>query len=166
MENNKKLYQKSLNNQNKEFQKTFEENNYLNRQKLIAQRGTALRALIKQKQNLSRNFKDYTDKRNDPFYSILDLNSKLTETSRAYILRTNIPAYEKENIDVRVHNDKIVISGKRVFEDSIKDEDRKISTHSFQSIREEIPLNFPVMENSISKYEDNGVLTITIPKRF
>ena len=56
------------------------------------------------------------------------------------------------------------MSGKRAFNDDVKAEDRRFTTNSYQSFREEIPLSKPVAEKLVEKSYSNGVLKVKIPK--
>jgi len=88
----------------------------------------------------------------------------LNESEGMYEMKVSIPEKEKDNIKVIVHENKVIVQGQRRFEDKIEQPDNKLSTSSFQSYRQEIPLEHPVLEKYAVHDWKDGILTLKIPK--
>lgn len=157
----------NLKQQKDDFQKRFAHNEALNKDSLQNQNNSYLMALYKQKQEYQRRF-DITDKRaDDPFYQMLDLGANLQESDNAYTLTARIPKHERDNVDVRVKEDIVILSAKRNFGDELRDENGvRTTTNSQQSFRQEFKLNIPVDSKLVLReLKDDGTLTVTIPKK-
>jgi HSP20 family molecular chaperone IbpA len=102
--------------------------------------------------------------RNDPFYQLNGAQAQVTETDNHYIIQAEVPEHEKDNVKIFVHDDKAVIQGHRKFNDDIQDPEGRLTTNSFQTFRQEIPLDHPVREKFAHRSYENGILTLKIPK--
>lgn len=157
-------YQSRKEKQAKDFQSQYQQGHQNNLQALDQQRDTLVRAAHAQKSELYQKIKHYEDKKQDPFYRIVDLDSKLTEQESSYVFSTRIPEHDRDKISVRVQRDKVLVTGQRAFQDNLKDEGKTIKTSSFQTIHEELKLDRPVREKEIAQSYKDGVLTVIIPK--
>jgi HSP20 family molecular chaperone IbpA len=107
----------------------------------------------------------YQSRMSDPFYAIRTLNGDLTETDGAYILRAEVPEHEASQISASVHGHQLVISGTRRNAETVREEPgREVATHSFQSFRETYPILESVDAKSLTKFYEDGVLTVILPK--
>ncbi len=86
------------------------------------------------------------------------------ETQNEYVVDVDVPGYDKDNINISIEDDYLVISGKQ--EDYVDD-------NSGEYIRKErrsgsftrtVPIPENVQLDSISAKYNNGVLCITLPK--
>jgi HSP20 family protein len=89
----------------------------------------------------------------------------ILETEEALVLRADLPDVKAENIDVRVENNTLTLSGKRNFD---KDETVK-GWHRIERSYGEFVRSFEVpstvdTEKVAADYK-NGVLTISLPKK-
>ncbi|MEO0336620.1 MAG: Hsp20 family protein, partial [Pseudomonadota bacterium] len=160
----KNEHQKILQNQTQNFKETYNKNDELNRRTLETQRDLLTRSLDKEKKEVIETVGKYNKKNDDPFYRLKTVPSDFQDGQRAYVIKTKIPEAEKDNIQVRVQKDKIVVSGQRKFEDQVREQGHLLETNSYQTFREEFSLKQPVNENAIARNYENGEMTITIPK--
>lgn len=158
------FYKKSLAQQKEEFDRLYWQNNMQNRDTLEDSKEKLQSELIKQKQNVIQNLGKYSDKADDPFYRMRTVDYSLSESSDMYELRAKIPEKEKDTVKVIVKEDKIVLQGQRRYNDQVNDANHKVATESYQSFREEIPLNHKVQERNIFSEWKDGVLTMKLPK--
>ncbi len=164
MERNQMFYRQGLAGQKQEFDESFVRNQEFSQQALDSQYGRLVNQLEEQKKDTLQHVGKYSDKRSDPFYNLQAPSTRFREEGGYYIIETEAPEHEKDNIDIRVKADKVIVSGKRAFEDDVKAADRRISTNSYQTFREEIPLAKPVVEKLAEKTYANGILRVKIPK--
>lgn len=104
------------------------------------------------------------NKSSDAFYKVQNRGSSVVEKKHNYIIEAYAPQHEKDNIQVSVHRDKAVISGKRKFGDSVEDGNKKISTSNFQTFREEFKFNRPVSADGITRERSGDYVRFIIPK--
>lgn len=100
----------------------------------------------------------------DPFYKVQDRGSRISESSNGYTIKAYVPEHEKDNLRMAVANDRAVLSGKRKFQDSVEDEDKKISTNNFQTFHEEFKFDRPVVSEGITRERDGEFIKFFIPK--
>lgn len=88
----------------------------------------------------------------------------ISETDKAFELELHIPGVKKSEIDISVENDQLTVSGERKFET----EKNEKNFHSRESYFGKFSRTFhlPDLANAekISANQEDGVLTITIPK--
>lgn len=104
------------------------------------------------------------DKGSDEFYKVQNRGSRVVEKQNNYVIEAYAPAHEKENIQVSIHRDKAIVSGKRKFGDSIEDGDKKMSTSNFQTFREEFKFSRPVSSEGMTRERNGDYVRFTIPK--
>jgi HSP20 family protein len=92
------------------------------------------------------------------------VDGRLSENDKQYVITANVPEHEKDNVKVVVKDDKVVVKGHRRFQDHLDENGKKISTESYQTFHEEIPLSHPVREKYARSSWNDGVLTVVIPK--
>lgn len=95
-----------------------------------------------------------------------DLDYKLEEGHNEYIIRCDIPGLEKENIEIELRNDVIVIQGARELKGQSEEEYKRseLYTHYFSHFYREIRLPAQIDEHKANAFYDKGVLTIRLPK--
>ena len=175
MEHNEELYKKeevlgqnfykdSLLQQRKGYEIAYRKNIKDFEDTVRAQREILGDTLARQKKSVTQNLGKYNNRSADPFYRISEPQANLRETDAHYFVQAQIPEHEKDNVHVIVHPDKVVVAGNRRFEDEVDDESGKMATHSYQTYRQEIPLEHPVREKYAQTSYENGVLTVKIPK--
>jgi HSP20 family molecular chaperone IbpA len=94
------------------------------------------------------------------------LDYKLEEVHNEYIIRCDIPGLEKENIEIELRSDMIVIQGARELKHQPNKTDKisSIDPHYFSHFYREIPLPAQIDEHRANAFYDKGVLTIRLPK--
>ena len=88
------------------------------------------------------------------------------ETDKEYVMRVDLPGIEKDQINVKVENNQIMISGSRETEDEESKADSGFyrSERSFGSFVRSIPLPADADVPGMTAENSKGVLTIRIPK--
>lgn len=160
----KGFYKKSLDEQKAEFDKIYKQNSDENQNVIINAKAKAAEEVIKEKHKVMSTLGKYNDKSDDPFYRVQTIQYSLNESPEFYELTAHIPEKDKENVKVVVKNDKVVLQGQRRYEDKIDQADHKMTTQSFQTYREEVPLKHPVNEHYAVRTWENGMLRLKIPK--
>lgn len=104
--------------------------------------------------------KRFFDEETDSFRRPL---TNINETDTSYVLTMEMPGVSKENVDVSLEGDTLTISGGRV---------EKLENEGLlrREIREEKFSRSFVLDGKIDRDEikakiDNGILTITLPKK-
>jgi HSP20 family protein len=158
--------QKSKAAQKAEYDEDFLKSEKTNRLSLEAQKDRYIDASIRQKEGLVKRFAGYQNKDGDPFYQLKEFGGQMTEHANKFELKVEIPEHEKKNVDVIVKEDRVVVNGQREFKEKVNKDGRTLSTNTYQSFREEIPLTHPVIMKAVTKEYENGVMTVSIPKLF
>jgi HSP20 family molecular chaperone IbpA len=161
---NEVFYRKNLNSQRLEFEDTFEKTQNQQEITLREKHAQLVNAILRQKKSTLQHAGKYLDRAQDPFYNLASPSTKLHELPNYYVIETQVPEHERDNFDIRVKGDKAIVTGKRAYADEVKDPDRNISTNSYQTFREEIPLAKPVVPKLAEKVYENGVLRVKVPK--
>lgn len=160
-----KQFEGRIEKMRQDFNRVYNQTNDVNRTTLDNQRENIIRAIANQRKELLSKTKNYEDMKADPFYSIVDYDSNLEEFENGYIFSTRIPKIEKPNITVRVHEDKVVLSGARTFNDTSDLENKKLATASHQTFHEEFKLDRPVDAKKVAQFYDEEILSVYIPKK-
>lgn len=157
-------YKKSLERQNDQFQSIYKKNQKAQEESLRIQERQFNRRLTDLKGDLASKVEHYDERKDDPFYKVQETDARIRETPSSYILETRIPQHERNNIKVKVQDDKAVISGTRSFVDKIDEGDRALSTNSYQTYKEEFRFEKPVASKAIIQERDGDYLKVIIPK--
>jgi HSP20 family protein len=86
---------------------------------------------------------------------------EISETGKEIKITAELPGLEEKDIDVRLANGVLTISGERHSE--TEDEDRLFSERYYGRFERRIPIE-DIDENKIAASFKNGVLTVTLPK--
>jgi HSP20 family molecular chaperone IbpA len=161
-----KAMEKMIHQQRNEFTERFGKAEEVNRETLRNQQETYLKALYKQKLRLDEKISTEKKRENDPFYAMKSFDAKLTEDQLNYTLRARIAPHERDNVEVRVKDDKVVLSARRQYEDSTKDKNSRLTTNSYQTHRQEFHLPIPVdQKRALKRIDDEGFITVVMPKK-
>ena len=119
----------------------------------------------KLKQNESKDKNLISEKSKDPFYSITNLNPRIADNEKEYILRISVPEHEKESIILDGNGRTLKLSQTRRFADESRNENGTMSKSSrSEVISQVINLNDLINPRKIThSYQDNE-LTFKIPK--
>ncbi|MBI5139181.1 Hsp20 family protein [Candidatus Nomurabacteria bacterium] len=117
------------------------------------------------RQSTAAKLDAYTNRQEDPFYQLIHLNAEIEENNDAFIVKANIPEYERDGLSVAVKGNQLVISGRRRNEEKLElSPEHNISTASYQSFSESLPLTQPVNGKLLTREFEGDKLVIYIPK--
>ncbi|HMB49891.1 Hsp20/alpha crystallin family protein [Natronoarchaeum rubrum] len=82
-----------------------------------------------------------------------------------FVVTADLPGYDTEDIDLTLADDTVRIEAER--EEEMEDEDEQYIRRErrHQHVSRSVPLPEAVDEDSVSASYNNGVLTVTLPKR-
>ncbi|MDM7457231.1 MAG: Hsp20/alpha crystallin family protein [Tepidimonas sp.] len=88
------------------------------------------------------------------------------ENDQAYVISAEMPGVGKDNIHVSVENNLVTIAAEVKQEDAQRDGDKVLhSERYYGAVSRSFALPSDVDESSASAKYDNGVLTLTLPKK-
>lgn len=87
------------------------------------------------------------------------------ESDMLYKIFIYLPGIDKENINLEIKDDFLVVSGERQMEPVLKEEKLRLMESSYGYFQRRIKLNRKVDASSIRAKVENGILNIVIPKR-
>ena len=86
------------------------------------------------------------------------------EDENRLIVRLEVPGMEKEDLNIEVLNDALIVSGEKRFERQETEGRWRVMQCAYGSFRREVPLPVAVkVEEARASYK-NGVLRVEIPK--
>ncbi|MBX3017845.1 MAG: Hsp20 family protein [Bdellovibrionaceae bacterium] len=163
-ERSTEAYRKDLKRQREHFDSSYLKNQEANQTSLTNQKENYFKQLEGLKKDIAAKVENYANKSDDPFYKVKDLGTRFVETPTSYILRTQVPEHEVQNVKVRVKDDQAIITGMRQFQDRVEEEGRIRSASSSESFKEIYKLEQPVAIRAVKQERDGDTLTVTIPK--
>ncbi|MBI4456821.1 MAG: Hsp20/alpha crystallin family protein [Acidobacteria bacterium] len=86
------------------------------------------------------------------------------ETADSLEFYAELPGFEKDQIDIRVDQGNLILSGERKFEEDVKEEDFHRIERSYGKFQRTFSLPPSVDAGKIKATLKNGVLHITLPK--
>ena len=89
----------------------------------------------------------------------------IVETEQEIVLKAELPGMEEKDIDVRVENNMLTVSGERKYEKDIKEENVLRKERYFGSFSRSFSLPNTVKVEAIKAEYKNGLLSVTLPKR-
>jgi HSP20 family protein len=89
----------------------------------------------------------------------------VTEEEARYVLRADLPGFEEKDIDVRVLDGVLILSGKR--EPSTEEKQGTVTQaeRRYGSFCRKFALDFAVDESTIEASYKSGVLTVALPRK-
>ena len=87
------------------------------------------------------------------------------ETEQELVVKADLPDVDPKDLDIRVENNLLTIHGERKFEKKVNEENYLRVERSFGSFARSFTLANTVNTEAIEAEYQNGVLTLTIPKR-
>lgn len=164
IQNKKQAYEDQLKMQSSRFKSVYAHNAEDNERSLQVQRRNAAKEMNELKSEFFREAQHYAGKVDDPFYKVVDRGSRIIERPSEYVLEAYAPEHEKDATKITVEKDKVTIQGQRSFKDKVESDDKKVSTASYQSFREEFPFGGPVITDGLTRERNGDWVTIVIPK--
>lgn len=79
------------------------------------------------------------------------------------VLKADLPGMTRQDIEVKMENGDLVLSGERKEEKEVKEDDFYRCERSFGSFYRRFPLDFEVDPNQITAKFTDGVLEVTVP---
>lgn len=92
------------------------------------------------------------------------LGGDLFEDDERLVIRLEVPGMDKENLDIQIHDDSLVVTGEKRFERETSEGRWRVMQRAYGSFRRAVPLRVPVKaEQAQASYKD-GVLRVELPK--
>lgn len=92
------------------------------------------------------------------------LGGDVFEDDQRLVVRLEVPGMEKQDIDIQVEDDVLVISGEKRFERESTDGRWRVMQRAYGSFRRAVPLPVPVLADEAAASYRNGVLRVELPK--
>lgn len=114
----------------------------------------------------SKKLSAYSERQEDPFYKLMDLQAEFEDQGDKYVLTARIPEHEQKNVSVALRGNQIVLSGTRRSEERVELEPgHQKGTSSYQSFMESFPFSQAV-ESRMMTHEFRGdQVIVTVPKK-
>ncbi len=87
------------------------------------------------------------------------------ETEQELVVKADLPDVDPKDLDIRVENNLLTIRGERKFEKKVNEENYLRVERSYGSFARSVTLANAVHSDAIKAEYENGVLTLSIPKR-
>jgi HSP20 family protein len=87
------------------------------------------------------------------------------ETEHELVVKADLPAVDPQDLDIRVENNILTIRGERKFEKNVNEENYLRVERAYGSFARSFTLANTVNSEAIKADYQNGVLTLSIPKR-
>src|SRR2546426_6087988 len=87
------------------------------------------------------------------------------ETEHELVVKADLPEVDPKNLDIRVENNILTIRGERKFEKNVNQENYLRVERAYGSFARSFTLANTVNAEAIKADYQNGVLTLTIPKK-
>ena len=87
------------------------------------------------------------------------------ETENELVVKADLPDVNPQDLDIRVENNVLTIRGERKFEDKVNEDNYLRIERSYGSFSRSFSLANSVNAEAIKADYQNGVLTLSIPKR-
>lgn len=92
------------------------------------------------------------------------LAGDLFEDADKFVVRLEVPGLDKQDLDIEVRSDVLVVRGEKRYEQESASGQYRIRQCAFGSFHRSIPLPTPVLAEKTSASYRNGVLRIELPK--
>ena len=93
------------------------------------------------------------------------LGGDIFEDENRLIVRVEIPGMEKDELEIEIRDDRLVIAGEKRFERENTEGRCRVLQCAYGSFRRAIPLPCPVKDEEARASYRNGVLRVELPKR-
>ncbi len=87
------------------------------------------------------------------------------ETEQELVVKADLPDVDPKDLDIRVENNLLTIRGERKFEKKVNEENYLRVERSYGSFARSFTLSNTVDSDAIKAEYQNGVLTLSIPKK-
>jgi HSP20 family protein len=86
------------------------------------------------------------------------------ETSDSIVMKAELPGVSRDNIDIRVQDNTLMLKGERKFEREVKEENYLRIERSYGAFQRAFNLPTVVQQDKIKAVFKDGVLEVTMPK--
>ena len=100
------------------------------------------------------------DRRSDVFALALDV----ADQDGSYVVKASVPGVNPEDVEVTLTDNVLTIRGEMKEDKDIKEESYHLRERRYGSFLRSVTLPMPVDANAIEAVNENGVLTLTLPK--
>jgi|SRR5215470_15166075 len=87
------------------------------------------------------------------------------ENEHELIVKADLPGIDPKDLDIRVENNTLTIRGERKFEEKVNDNNSLRVERAYGSFSRSFALSNTVNSEAIKADYQNGVLTLSVPKR-
>lgn len=87
------------------------------------------------------------------------------ESENALVLSAEIPGLDEKDVEIKVENNTLSISGERKFEKETKEENYHRIERAYGSFQRSFTLPNYIDQDKIKAEHENGILKITMPKK-
>lgn len=101
------------------------------------------------------------DKRDSEAFRLPKTN--VNELEKEYVLTMEMPGVSKENIEVNIEDDQIVVRGEKT--DKVTDEGLRRREYRSEAFRRSFRVDSTIDRENIKAKLENGILKVTLPKR-
>lgn len=114
----------------------------------------------------SKKLSAYSERQEDPFYKLMDLQANFEDQGDKYVLTARVPEHEQKNVTVALRGNQIVLSGTRRNEERVEIEPgHQKGTSSYQSFMESFPFSQPVESRMMTHEFQGDKVIVTVPKK-
>jgi HSP20 family protein len=104
----------------------------------------------------------------DPFYLPLRgwamLGGEVFEDDRRLVVRIEAPGLDKQDMEIEVRDDALVLKGEKRFERESSEGRWRVMQCAYGSFERVVPLSAPVLADQAKASYKNGVLRVELPK--
>lgn len=93
------------------------------------------------------------------------LGGEVFEDERRVVVRVELPGMDKQDIDVKVLGDSLVIDGEKRFEKESSEGRWRMMERAYGSFHRVVPLTAEVIADEAQASYKNGILRVELPKR-
>ena len=88
----------------------------------------------------------------------------VSETKDAIVLEAELPGIKKDEIDIQLNGDTLVLRGERKFEQTQRGEQFHRIERQYGAWQRSFQIEVPIDAQNVAANYENGVLTVTLPK--
>lgn len=92
------------------------------------------------------------------------LGGDVFEDDRRLVVRLEVPGMDKQDIEIAIQNDALVVKGEKRFEQESTEGRWRVMQCAYGSFRRVVPLPVPVKAEEAHARYKNGVLRVELPK--
>ena len=156
----------TLANQDRSFKRAFESNEKMYKESLDNQKQNYLKSLYKQSTRYDKAISEDAARARDPFYSVKTFDAKISERSDGYFVDAKVAPYDRDTVEVKVQPDRISISARRSYENTLTDGNERAQTTAYQTYRQDFKVDIPVnADKAVTTIEKDGTISVFVPKK-